>query len=348
MKTGIIKYGMVFKVSLIAFVMVIAFTNVVLALPQTPSNWAAEEISKESEVELLSEKTELEYKSNITREEFSELVVNLYEGLSGKECVLEGENPFIDTKSEKVRIANSLGLVKGIGKGKFAPDNGITRQEISVILYRLLKITKPEYDYSYLYNYIFVDDDNISTWAREAVGYLYGIGVINGVGNNYFNPLGFTTKEEAIVLAKRIYDKGSNENLVVSRSGTSRRENVLKAKLAEAIAPEMGKPYKWGGNGPNSYDCSGFTKVVFAKIGISIPRVSRDQAKAGTYVAKANLTYGDLVFFASNGKTVNHVGIYVGDGNFVHAPKTGDVIKISTLATGHYAGTYFTARRVIR
>jgi cell wall-associated NlpC family hydrolase len=87
---------------------------------------------------------------------------------------------------------------------------------------------------------------------------------------------------------------------------------------------------------------------LYGKLGFSLPRVARDQAKAGTYVSKEELTYGDLVFFARDGKNINHVGIYVGDGEFVHSPETGDVVKKSTLLSGYYAKGYYTARRVIK
>ena len=86
---------------------------------------------------------------------------------------------------------------------------------------------------------------------------------------------------------------------------------------------------------------------LFAKLGIELPRTSRSQASAGAYVSKQDLQYGDIVFFARNGKTINHVGIYVGNGEFVHAPQSGDVVKITTLMSGYYANSYYTARRVL-
>jgi len=73
-----------------------------------------------------------------------------------------------------------------------------------------------------------------------------------------------------------------------------------------------------------------------------------EQATAGTYVSREDLRYGDLVFFARDGKNINHVGIYVGNGEFVHAPQTGDVVKKSTLLSGYYNRCYYTARRVIQ
>ena len=178
---------------------------------------------------------------------------------------------------------------------------------------------------------------------------LYGIGVVNGVGDNLFSPRGNTSREEAIVLAKRMYDKAlaSKNNLIVSRDGTSRRESDINLKLAKLISQEMGKPYQWGGIGPDSYDCSGLVYSLYGKLGISLPRVASSQAGVGTYVSKEELTYGDLVFFARDGKNINHVGIYVGNGEFVHSPQTGDVVKKTTLMSGYYAESYYTAKRVI-
>lgn len=101
----------------------------------------------------------------------------------------------------------------------------------------------------------------------------------------------------------------------------------------EAIAKsKLGKTYKWGGNGPYNYDCSGFTKEVFAKNGIKIPRVSKDQAKIGKKVRKNELKKGDLIFFHSKkSKVVDHVGIYLGKGKFIHASRFHKRIVISPL-----------------
>jgi peptidoglycan hydrolase CwlO-like protein len=91
----------------------------------------------------------------------------------------------------------------------------------------------------------------------------------------------------------------------------------------------LGTPYAWGANGAEYFDCSGFTKYVYAHFGVRLPRVSRDQAKTGTYVSRGDLQAGDLVFF---GSPTHHVGIYVGNDSYIHAPRTGDVVKISSLS----------------
>lgn len=342
------KIGMIF----LFIIMAVALTaNVTYADSDSsqPSNWAKAEIEKAKEINLLPERLQGEYRSNITREEFGEVAVSLYEALSGKEGVLQEENPFTDTQNTQVRIANELGIVKGVGDGRFAPDYAITRQEISVMLYRTLQAAKPEYSYTEKYEHIFADYDMISSWAKEAVCYLYVMEITNGVGDNRFSPKGNTSREEAIILAKRMYEKSiaSKNSMIASRDGISRKESNATLKLAKLLAEEMGKPYKWGGTGPNGYDCSGLVYSIFGKLGISLPRTAREQATMGTYVSKDELQYGDLVLFARDGKNIHHVGIYVGDGVMVHSPQTGDVVRKTTIMSGYYERCYYTARRII-
>ena len=104
----------------------------------------------------------------------------------------------------------------------------------------------------------------------------------------------------------------------------------------------LGIPYKWGGASPSTgFDCSGFTQYVFAQIGVSLPHYTGSQYAMGTPVSRDQLQAGDLVFF--NG--LGHMGIYIGGGNMIHAPHTGDVVKISPM-TGWYSSTYVGARRL--
>ena len=93
----------------------------------------------------------------------------------------------------------------------------------------------------------------------------------------------------------------------------------------------LGTPYVWGATGPSTFDCSGFTQWVYRDAGIKIPRVSRDQAKVGEFVRYENLQRGDMVFFDTKKRRsgiVSHVGIYLGDGNFIHASSSGKKVVI--------------------
>jgi cell wall-associated NlpC family hydrolase len=104
----------------------------------------------------------------------------------------------------------------------------------------------------------------------------------------------------------------------------------------------LGKPYVWGGASPSTgFDCSGLVMWAYAQIGVSLPHSSYAQYGYGSPVSRSQLQPGDLVFFDGLG----HEGIYVGGGNFIHAPHTGDVVKISSM-TGWYASTFVGARRL--
>ena len=103
----------------------------------------------------------------------------------------------------------------------------------------------------------------------------------------------------------------------------------------------LGIPYVWGGSSPSTgFDCSGFTSYVYAQVGVYLPHHAASQYSMGTPVAYEQLAPGDLVFFSGLG----HVGLYIGGGQFVHAPHTGDVVRISSLS--ERAGSYVGARRL--
>jgi peptidoglycan DL-endopeptidase CwlO len=104
----------------------------------------------------------------------------------------------------------------------------------------------------------------------------------------------------------------------------------------------LGVPYVWGGASPSGFDCSGFVMFVFAQLGVSLPHHAASMYNYGVPVSRDQLEPGDLVFFDGLG----HMGIYIGGGQFIHAPHTGDVVKISSLDDSWYAGTFVGARRL--
>jgi cell wall-associated NlpC family hydrolase len=97
-------------------------------------------------------------------------------------------------------------------------------------------------------------------------------------------------------------------------------------KVIDFACAQLGKPYQWGGDGPGSYDCSGLTMAAWSTVGVSLPHNAAMQSKVGTTVSQANLRPGDLVFFNS----YNHMGLYIGKGLMIHAPHTGDVVRIAS------------------
>jgi peptidoglycan DL-endopeptidase CwlO len=115
-----------------------------------------------------------------------------------------------------------------------------------------------------------------------------------------------------------------------------------QAQLVGFARGLLGTPYVYGGSSPSGFDCSGFTSYVYAHFGIELPHSSGAQSVLGRHVARAALRPGDLVFFDGLG----HVGIYVGNGLFIHAPHTGTTVSIEPLA-GWYSATYDGARRIL-
>ena len=127
---------------------------------------------------------------------------------------------------------------------------------------------------------------------------------------------------------------------------------VAASSVGEEIAAYaqnfLGTPYVYGGSSTSGFDCSGFTKYVYGQFGYTLNRTATDQLSNGVSVSKDELQPGDLVFFKyRTSKPVSHVGIYIGNGQFIHASTNSYAVQIDDLSSGHYANVYVYGRRVV-
>ena len=151
------------------------------------------------------------------------------------------------------------------------------------------------------------------------------------------------------VNGKSGYIKADYITTSVSSSANMASYSGLSAKRTAVLdyaAKFLGVPYVYGGSTPSGFDCSGFTSYVYKNTVCSIERVAQAQFDTTTRVSRDELLPGDLVFFGSSAYSISHVGIYVGDGQFIHAPHTGDVVKYDSLS-GSYATRFQGGGRVI-
>jgi cell wall-associated NlpC family hydrolase len=108
-----------------------------------------------------------------------------------------------------------------------------------------------------------------------------------------------------------------------------------------------GVPYRYGGSDPAGFDCSGFVQYVFRQVGTALPREVRDQYEVGRRIGRDEIGPGDLVFFETVSRGASHVGLAIGDGQFIHAPSSTGVVRIERLAAGYWASRFVGARRVV-
>jgi len=114
--------------------------------------------------------------------------------------------------------------------------------------------------------------------------------------------------------------------------------------LAESF---LGTPYQWGGSTPKGFDCSGLVQYVFREVGVTLPRRSVDQARSGQASKINKLARGDLVFFRIDRIVISHVGIYVGDGGFIHAPGSGKHVRHDSLDNSWWRGRVMAVRKIL-
>ncbi|MGM9552090.1 MAG: S-layer homology domain-containing protein [Clostridia bacterium] len=197
------------KVVALLLVISMAFSVSMAVFAQSePDEWAAAEVDYQGARFLKSViKSEIDYKKEITREEFAVIALYIYASMSNMEIPkMSVSNPFTDCNNPFVVTAYGLGLVKGVSETEFAPDLSVTREQICVMLYRIAdKFIPEDVDFSsYLPSLSeFADGSEVSDWAEDAVKFMVMAELIKGTDENKINPLGNCTVQEALIIAKR-------------------------------------------------------------------------------------------------------------------------------------------------
>ncbi|MFG1808878.1 NlpC/P60 family protein [Streptomyces sp. NPDC049040] len=146
-------------------------------------------------------------------------------------------------------------------------------------------------------------------------------------------------KKKAAAIAAQEKAKAAAAAKAAAKSGakapTTPANSSVAAKAIAFAHDQLGKPYVWGATGPSSFDCSGLTQAAYKAAGITLPRTTGEQVGVGTRVSQSDLEPGDLIFFYSDH---SHVGIYIGEGNMIHAPHTGTVVKVAPITEMPFYG----------
>lgn len=132
-----------------------------------------------------------------------------------------------------------------------------------------------------------------------------------------------------------------------TRGTVSRRTNSI-TKIVKTAYDELGKPYVYGDTGKKGYDCSGLVYSIYSKeLGIELPRTSYSLADVGSEINRSELVPGDILLFNTTGKRISHAGIYIGEGNMIHASSGERKVIISSIDSGYFNSRYVTARRIV-
>jgi len=173
---------------------------------QGASNWAVAELDKAAQYGLITDRIKNNMRGPITREEFAELATRLYEVYTGNKAEAAPASTFTDTDNIEILKAYKLGIVAGVGNNKFEPKSLTNREQIAAMLNRAVKVIAPDTDFSIAGAPTFVDEKDIAPYFVENVKFMAKNGFISGVGGSRFAPKDQCTREQAVLIAVRVYE----------------------------------------------------------------------------------------------------------------------------------------------
>ncbi len=198
-----------------------------------PSAWAKDVVDEIFANQLLDERMQGAYQSEISRKDFAYLGVVIYENISGEKSEV-GDAQFPDSDDPYVLKAKNIGVVNGYEDGSFRPDQKISRQELAVLFINTLKAADQSLEIDE--REIFLDDEDVAGWAKKSVYTARGLGVVQGVGDNLYEPLGTATREQSMLMFKRVIDKYA--------AATTKPQTANSATKPETTKPTEQAPVK--------------------------------------------------------------------------------------------------------
>lgn len=325
------------------------------------SPWAVREVTEFKAKGLLPKSLQSCNMSNgITRGQMCSIAVLAYNKAKGTTLRPSGGNYFWDTNDDDVNICKELGIVDGSDDGGFHPNDPLTREQFFKILAKFMNaVGYPRTDYANVNLNDFADGYQVADFAKAPTRMLVFIGAVKG-SDGLLEPTRGTSIQEGVVLFLRCY-KYAAAWMLDHPNGDANDE--LRADLCAYASIFEGYPYVYGASGPNSFDCSGFTMYVYKNFGINLKyhgaqeQFTYAKEKAYAYGKASNvldeMKPGDLVFFTGQASSttniyeVKHVGIYLGDGRFIHAANPSAGVKIDSLVGTYYGNRLFGYARYI-
>lgn len=187
-------------------------------------------------------------------------------------------------------------------------------------------------------------DDQVTVTNVSGNGVMISTPTVNTVATTFNTN---SNNDKLSTLINQLSNKPEQPTATFATTSSNNSTSLVSSLIAKA-KNFIGLPYRFGGTSPVSgFDCSGFMQYVYKQNGVDLPRTSQAMASSGRSVARGELKAGDMVFFRTEGSRISHVGMYIGDNQFIHAPRTGRSIEITSLNSGYWSKTFATARRVL-